>query len=163
MMAGTTRATRSMTALAIPAPTLFARRGGACLALAATLACGSAFAADKTAAAAAQARYLQERAVCNSGQSNQDRATCLKEAGAALAQARHEGLDDGAAPYRRNATQRCEVLRDDDRRACEARMQGEGTTSGSAAAGGIYREFVTREPAAPPPAAPSDAPASPVK
>ena len=55
---------------------------------------GSTFAssaADKTGAAGAadaQARYQQDRAACMSGQSNQDHATCLREAGAALAQAR---------------------------------------------------------------------------
>jgi hypothetical protein len=42
-------------------------------------------AADNTVSADAQARYQQERAVCLSGQSNQDRATCLREADAALA------------------------------------------------------------------------------
>jgi hypothetical protein len=98
----------------------------------------------------AQVRYQQERAMCMSGQSNQDRATCLQEAGAAFAQARREGLDDGpAVQYQRNALQRCEALSGDDRQACVARMQGQGTTSGSAAAGGIYRELVTREVVAP--------------
>ncbi len=79
------------------------------------------------------------------GQSNQDRATCLREAGAAFAQARHEGLSDGPTPYARNARQRCEALPQDDRQGCLARMQGQGTTSGTAASGGIYRELVTRE------------------
>jgi hypothetical protein len=95
--------------------------------------------------AADTARYQRERAVCMSGQSNQDRATCLREAGAAFAQARHEGLSDGPAPYARNARQRCEGLPQDDRQGCLARMQGQGTTSGTAASGGIYRELVTRE------------------
>jgi len=122
-------------------------RAGRCLLIvvAALGACATSLAADRGASADAQARYLQERAVCLNGQSNQDRATCLHEAGAALAQARHEGLDDGSAPYARNARQRCERLPADDRKACLARMQGQGTTSGSAASGGIYRELVTRE------------------
>jgi hypothetical protein len=106
----------------------------------------SALAADKGTAADAQARYQQERAVCTSGQSNQDRATCLQEAGAAFAQARRDDLDDGpAVHYQRNALQRCEALSGDDRQACVARMQGQGTTSGSVAAGGIFRELVTRD------------------
>ncbi|HUG22293.1 hypothetical protein [Piscinibacter sp.] len=106
----------------------------------------SALAADKTATANAQARYQQERAACLSGQSNQDRATCLQEAGAAFAQAKREGLNDGpAAQYQNNALQRCEALPGDDRQACVARMQGQGTTTGSVATGGIYRELVTRE------------------
>ncbi|HEY2925842.1 hypothetical protein [Piscinibacter sp.] len=114
----------------------------ALLTLLAALGCGSALAADKTSPADALARYQQERAVCTSGQSNQDRATCLREAGAAFAESQRDGLNDGAAPYVRNAGQRCERLPDEDRRACVARMQGQGTTSGSAAAGGIYRELV---------------------
>lgn len=42
----------------------------------------------------ANARYQAERAVCDSGQSNQDRATCLKEAGAAQAESRMGRLND---------------------------------------------------------------------
>ena len=41
-----------------------------------------ALAVSKTDSADAFARYQQERAVCTSGQSNQDQATCLREAGA---------------------------------------------------------------------------------
>ena len=117
-----------------------------CLLVAAGAVLGSTSAAavERTGAADA-ARYQRERAVCMSGQSNQDRATCLREAGAAFAQARREGLDDGAAAYARNARQRCEGLPHDDRQGCLARMQGQGTTSGAAASGGIYRELVTRE------------------
>jgi hypothetical protein len=122
---------------------------GALLMLGASLGCMAALAADKAGVADAQLRYQQERAACLSGSSNQDRATCLREAGAALAEAKRSGLGDGTQPYERNAHQRCERLPDEDRRACDARMQGQGTTSGSAAAGGIYRELVTREPIAP--------------
>ena len=106
-------------------------------------------AADRSSTADAHARYRQERALCLSGQSNQDRATRLREAGAALAETRRGGLGDSSPDYVRNAHQRCERLPDGDRRACDERMQGQGTTSGSAAAGGIYRELVTREVAAP--------------
>lgn len=115
----------------------------------AALGSASVAAADKGAAADASARYRQERAVCTSGQSNQDRVTCLREAEAAFAEARRGQLKDAAVPYERNATQRCERLPDEDRKACAARMQGQGTTRGSAASGGIYRERVTRETVAP--------------
>ena len=126
------------------------RAAGSLLVLGVALGSTSALAAGKTATADAQARYQQERAACLSGQSNQDRATCLHEAGAAFAQARREGLNDGPAPqYENNALRRCEVLPGDDRRACVARMKGQGTTTGSAATGGIYRELVTREIASP--------------
>ena len=97
----------------------------------------------------ALARYQQERSVCLSGQSNQDRTTCLREAGAAYAQSKEFRADETEAQYLANASKRCERLPDDDKRACMSRMQGRGSTSGSVAGGGIYRELVTRETAAP--------------
>jgi len=115
---------------------------------------GSTYAGAAERDGTAAARYQRERAVCTSGQSNQDRVTCLREAGAAFAQARHEGLSDGPSPYARNARQRCEALPQDDRQGCLARMQGQGTTSGTAASGGIYRELVTPEVTPPNPAVP---------
>ena len=109
--------------------------------------------AAQTASAAASsdllARYQQERAVCNSGKSNQDRATCLREAGAAYAEARRGGLDVAGSSPADNQRKRCEPLTGDERSACLARMQGQGSTSGSAQSGGMLRELVTREPAAP--------------
>jgi hypothetical protein len=131
------------------------------------LLCGVVQAAPISAAesSAARARYAQEVAVCKSGRSNQDLATCMREAGAALAEARRGGLGDGTAPYAANQTVRCDPLPEDQRRDCIARMQGQGTTSGSVAGGGIYRELVTREVGAPSAAAPAEptrtAPASP--
>jgi hypothetical protein len=96
----------------------------------------------------AQARYQQERAACLSGQSHQDQTTCLREAGAALEEARRGRLDTGqAARYEENALQRCSVLPPEDRSACRARLQGQGTVRGSVAEGGIYREYIVREPA----------------
>lgn len=125
----------------------------ALLMLGAALCSTSALADTKSRAAEAQALYQQERAICMSGQSNQDRVTCLREAGAAFAQGKREGwAADQAAQYLNNARTRCERLPDADRRDCVARMQGQGTTSGSAAGGGIYRELVTREEAQPAPA-----------
>lgn len=101
----------------------------------------------------AATRYQQERAACMNGQSNQDRTTCLKEAGAAYAEAQHGGLkvtgDGGGKDARAsNATQRCINLPIDQAKDCMARMQGAGTVSGSAASGGILRELVTVQPAA---------------
>jgi hypothetical protein len=103
--------------------------------------------------------------VCLAGTSNQDRATCLREAGAALAAAQRAGPDaESDATYERNARKRCERLPDSERRDCMARMDGQGTTSGSAAAGGIYRELVTRETVVPAPtSAGTEAPGAPVK
>ena len=97
--------------------------------------------------AEAQARFRAEMAVCNSGQSNQDPATCRTEARNALAEARRGGLTDAPGQYEKNSTQRCSALKDDDRSDCEARMRGQGSSSGSVAGGGILRETVTVVPA----------------
>ncbi len=112
----------------------------------------------------APARYATERAVCLSGQSNQDRATCLREAGAALAEARRDGLKTAPDQLAANRTKRCEPLPAADRSACLARMNGLGSVSGSVGAGGIGRELVVREtlPATPDQAA-SAPPATPTK
>jgi hypothetical protein len=110
------------------------------------------FAATPGPAADIQARYEQERAKCLDGTSNQERATCLKEAGAARDAAKRGLLSGGDEKYRRNAKARCDALSGDEARDCLARMNGQGKTSGSAQAGGIYRELTTREekPAEPP-------------
>jgi hypothetical protein len=113
-----------------------------------------AMAAEPRAASAAQAeaaaRYEKERAACLDGTSQQERSACLKEAGAALAEARRArlGSAEDAAALRRNAVQRCEAVRAEDRESCRAMALGEGTVSGSAAAGGVIKELVTIEPAA---------------
>jgi hypothetical protein len=118
------------------------------LAFAVTLVSASgAMAATPSAAAEAQTRYRQDMAVCNSGQSNQDVATCRREAGSALVEARKGALNDAPGEYQLNALQRCSVHKEaEDRLACEARMSGQGTTEGSAAAGGMLRESVTVTP-----------------
>jgi hypothetical protein len=109
--------------------------------------------AASTEAATAQARYLKERAACLDGSSQQERSACLKEAGAALAEARGAGLgnDEDARALRRNAVKRCEAVRVEDRESCRRLARGEGTVSGSAAAGGVFKELITVEPAAPVP------------
>jgi len=97
---------------------------------------------------AAQARYEQDRAACISGHTNQDRATCLQEAGAALQEARKRGsTGNGQAQYEQNQLLRCDGLPAPDREDCLRRMRGEGTVSGSAQGGGIYRELRTTVPA----------------
>jgi hypothetical protein len=109
--------------------------------------CGAVLAAGPT--SPAQLRYQQERAACLSGTSNQDRATCLKEAGAARQEAGRGGLENGGErTFTRNQMQRCDALPQTERQDCALRMQGQGQTSGSAQQGGILRE-VTRPVAAP--------------
>jgi hypothetical protein len=80
-----------------------------------------------------------------SGASNQDRATCLREAGAALQEARRGGLSGGDLD--RNRTQRCAALPAQDREDCTMRMDGQGTTSGSVMQGGVLRELERPVPA----------------
>jgi hypothetical protein len=90
----------------------------------------------------AQRAYESERAVCLSGQSNQDRATCLKEAGAALQEAKRANLGTtGDARLAQNRTQRCEAVPSRDRDDCVRRANGEGVVSGSVQQGGILREL----------------------
>ena len=95
----------------------------------------------------AQRQYQEDRALCMSGKSGQDRATCLREAGAALQAARRGQLEDSQAAYEKNSLLRCPYPPAADRTDCERRMRGEGTTSGSVAGGGIYRELRTVVPA----------------
>jgi hypothetical protein len=97
--------------------------------------------------AEAQARYQQDRAACISGQSHQDRATCLREAGAALQEAKRARIGDGEGSYEQNQLIRCDRVSAGDREDCLRRMRGEGTVSGSVEGGGIYRELRTTVPA----------------
>lgn len=110
-----------------------------------TLAVLPALAADPAPANDAKARYERDRAVCMTGKSNQDQATCLKEAGAALDEARRGELNDGGAAYRKNALIRCNALPAKDQPDCVARIEGDAKTSGTARDGGIIRERTTRE------------------
>ena len=114
------------------------------LAAAGTLLCSTAALAANTGALAdAQARYRQDMAVCNSGKSNQDLATCRLEARNALAESRRGGLYDAPGEYPQNMLRRCDAHKGDDRTACEARMSGAGSVEGSVSGGGILRESVT--------------------
>jgi hypothetical protein len=101
-----------------------------------------------------EANYRRERASCMDGTSNEDRATCLKEAGAARDEARRGQLTDDRAAEQQNAVARCNGLPESDRVDCVRRVQGDGTVSGSAAGGGILRETVTIVPATPDGSAP---------
>ena len=118
-----------------------------------------ALAADRS--GSAERLYQQERAACLSGRTHQDQATCLREAGAALEEARRGRLATPNTDYMANALQRCEVLPAGDRADCKARVAGYGSQSGSVEGGGIYRETVTRSVQLPPPAVGSSGTAEP--
>jgi hypothetical protein len=126
------------------------------IALCAAFAMQGAFAADPVRNTDADAKYQRERAACMAGQTtNEDRATCLREAAAARDEARKGNLTSGDGQLRKNAKDRCKVLSGDERADCIARMNGEGTTSGSVGGGGILREKVTIVPGKPAEPAPT--------
>jgi len=105
-------------------------------------------AADRATFAAADKEYKTARAACNAGQSHQDRATCLQEAGAALKEARRGGLTSAAsADYEKNRLLRCQNQPAESRDLCIRRMNGEGTTTGSVNGGGVLRELTVTVPA----------------
>ena len=95
----------------------------------------------------AQARYRREMAICNSGQSAQDVATCRLEARSARSEARRGGLTTSANGYQSSTLQRCSVFKDADRTDCEVRMGATANNVGSVASGGILREGTTVTPA----------------
>ena len=89
--------------------------------------------------------YRDEVAACAYIQ--QDRAACIREAGAARQEARRGGLTS-APDYLQNALARCQPQPPTERLACEQRVRGTGMTSieGSVLGGGLIRETVTPVP-----------------
>ncbi|KQX22065.1 hypothetical protein [Variovorax sp. Root434] len=109
------------------------------------LAAGSIASAASPRGAAASGTYQQELAVC--GHNQQDRAACIREAGAARLEAARGGLTS-APDYRANALARCGLQQPAERSACEARVLGSSGNStasvdGSVMGGGVIRESVT--------------------
>jgi len=106
----------------------------------------SAFA--QSAAPGTDARMQRERMTCDGVQ--QDKAACLREAGAARQEAQRSGLTNAApTTYDQNALARCQLQPMADRADCEARIRGTGMsgTQGSVMGGGVIRETVTPIPA----------------
>ena len=106
--------------------------------------------------------YKVDRANCLAGRTQQDLQTCLKEAGAARDSAR-KGLLKTESPQvlRDNALARCQVQPEGPARSdCERLARGEGTVSGSVAAGGDLKELHTIVPAKRRAARPAQAAAS---
>jgi hypothetical protein len=88
--------------------------------------------------------YSSELRACMQGKTAEDPPTCEKEARNAQAD-RKRGLmgDAGSGTYAANARARCNLLSGEDKAACDARMLGYGTVSGSVAGGGVLREVET--------------------
>jgi hypothetical protein len=90
----------------------------------------------------ASGNYQSEVQACMGGRTQQDRETCLREARNARAD-KQKGTLDTNAQTQANAKARCEPLSGEEKAACEARMLGYGSTTGSVAGGGVLREVET--------------------
>ena len=91
----------------------------------------------------ASGSYRQEVNACMTGKTQQDQATCLREARNAQADKKRGVLDNSNAQFDANAKARCDVLTGEEKAACDARLMGYGSTTGSVAAGGVLREVET--------------------
>ena len=120
-------------------------KGVAAFALTATLAMTAATAqiASGTTGIDATGNAQSEANACNTGMTQQDRETCLREVRNANAEKRAGKLDNAGGQFGANAMQRCDVLIGQDKIACEARISGAGNTQGSVAGGGVIREIET--------------------
>jgi len=92
----------------------------------------------------ASGNYQQEVQTCRGDAAHQDRATCLREARNAQAEKRRGRLDNAGGNFEANAVARCAAHQGEERSACENRVRGQGTVSGSVAGGGVLREIETR-------------------
>lgn len=134
--------------------TILSRQLLAACALGACLATPAVFAASST-PADIESRYKLDVQRCNSGQTNQDKATCLQEAGAARAEAKRKRLLNSSPSYDKNQTQRCNGLPAGEREDCLLQMSGQNTatqsttTQGSVGGGGILRETTITMPGSP--------------
>ena len=135
-------------------PRHIAQAARALVATAALLAAASPWAAEPPSRDRLSAGHGKATARCPHGVTHEGGSVCLSKAELDLTRARQAALDKDPAQYMRNALIRCDGLGGDDKRDCVARIQGQGTTSGSVESGGIYRELVTREVGAPPAKAP---------
>lgn len=91
----------------------------------------------------ASGSYQSEVQACMSGQTQQDRDTCMKEARNARAEKQRGHLEAYGA-HESHATARCDVHQvAEDKAACQARVMGMGSAEGSVAGGGLIREVET--------------------
>jgi hypothetical protein len=87
--------------------------------------------------------FQSEMQACMSGDTQQSREDCMKEARNARAEKQRGQLETYGA-HDSHAIARCEVHQvGEDRAACQARILGMGETSGSVAGGGLIRQSET--------------------
>jgi len=93
----------------------------------------------------ATGNYQHEVQSCMTGRTQEDQATCLREARNAQAEKKRGTLEVAGdrSQYEQNAMARCNAFSGEDKAACKARMMGFGETSGSVAGGGVLREVET--------------------
>jgi hypothetical protein len=84
-----------------------------------------------------------EMSACNTGRTQQDRDTCIREVRNANAEKDSGKLNNGGAAYKANAMKRCDALDGENKIACQARIAGYGSTEGSVASGGVIRRVET--------------------
>ena len=85
--------------------------------------------------------YRSEVQSCMTGKTQQDQATCLREARNAAADKRR-GVLDTVGDLQANAAARCDVFTlAEDKNACRARVAGQGSLEGSVAGGGVIRSL----------------------
>lgn len=103
--------------------------------------------------ASIEANYQAARSTCQAMAVPADRTNCLRDAGAARAQALRTGPSSTSAEQlQRNALQRCQAHKSaEDQAICERMARGDGNTSGSVESGGVIRELTTQVPAPMPP------------
>jgi hypothetical protein len=125
------------------------RKGLISFGVSALLALGAATAQIATAAGTgdtgidASGSYQSEVQACLSGQTQQDRDTCMKEARNARAD-KQRGVLDTQGNLQANSMTRCDVFTgSEDHAACQARVLGMGSADGSVAGGGLLREVET--------------------
>ncbi len=97
-----------------------------------------------------QSRYQQEVERCRGGLSGQALETCMKEAGAAKAEAQRNRLAPASSvDYEQNQLQRCNVFKDEaERRSCVERTR-QTPTKGTIEGGGVLREHIETVPGNP--------------
>jgi hypothetical protein len=103
--------------------------------------------------ASIEANYQAARSACQAMAVPADRTNCLRDAGAARAQALRMGPSSTSAEQlQRNALQRCQAHKSaEDQAICERMARGDGNSSGSVESGGVIRELTTHVPAPMPP------------
>ena len=84
-----------------------------------------------------------ELAACLSGNTQQSRQTCITEVRNANAAKRAGKVDNSGGRFKQNALARCDVFKDEEQIACQARIAGYGDAAGSVAGGGVIRQVET--------------------